>query len=64
MSQNNLFLYDLSKGIITYNTKNQLQTINNKDISDNLNPVMIKNNISLIEAQKTLIRDPSLCLFN
>ena len=59
---NGIFFYNLSNGIIKYNSKNPISTFLNKDI--NAVPIITKNNISLIDAQKFLINDVSLCIFD
>jgi len=59
---NGIFFYNLSKGIINYNNINPITTITNKNINET--PDITLNNISLIDSQKYLINDPSLCIFD
>ena len=59
---NGIFFYNLSNGTIKYNNINPLSTFLNKDI--NTPPTIILNNITLINAQKFLINDVSLCMFD
>lgn len=58
---NGIFFHNISNGLINYHNKNPLTILTNKEVSDT--PVKIENNITLIEAQKFLIKDTSLCLF-